>query len=81
MSASVEWMGLANCIGTDPEAFFPAKGGHPSKAVRATCANCLVQSECLTYALENDESGIWSGTSEVQRERMTGRRIRRFYAS
>jgi WhiB family transcriptional regulator, redox-sensing transcriptional regulator len=66
------WMDLALCNQTDPEAFFPEKGGCTRNA-KAVCMACEVRAECLDYALERDERfGIWGGKSE--RERRTMRR-------
>lgn len=64
------WQERALCAQTDPEAFFPEKGGSTREA-KAICASCEVRSECLSYALENDERfGIWGGLSERERRRM-----------
>lgn len=64
------WQEKALCAQTDPEAFFPEKGGSTREAKRV-CTSCDVRSECLEYALENDERfGIWGGLSERERRRM-----------
>ena len=61
------WMDLALCAETDPEAFFPEKGGSTREA-KKVCRSCEVQPECLEYALEHDEHfGIWGGLSERER--------------
>jgi WhiB family transcriptional regulator, redox-sensing transcriptional regulator len=58
------WQSDALCAQTDPETFFPEKGGTTSPA-KKICAACEVKTECLEYALENDERhGIWGGLSE-----------------
>jgi len=48
------WQERALCAQTDPEAFFPEKGGSTREAKRV-CATCEVREECLQYALANDE--------------------------
>ncbi len=64
------WQERALCAQTDPEAFFPEKGGSTREAKRV-CLGCDVRSECLEYALENDERfGIWGGLSERERRRL-----------
>ena len=64
------WQEKALCAQTYPEAFFPEKGGSTREAKRV-CSSCEVRSECLEYALENDERfGIWGGLSERERRRM-----------
>lgn len=58
------------CTQTDPELFFPEKGGSTREA-KKVCANCTVRAECLSYALENDERfGIWGGLSERERRKL-----------
>jgi WhiB family redox-sensing transcriptional regulator len=65
------WQDLALCAETDPEAFFPEKGGSTREAKRV-CRSCDVRAECLEYALENDERfGIWGGLSERERRRVS----------
>lgn len=64
------WQERALCAQTDPEAFFPEKGGSTREAKRV-CGGCEVRAECLGYALENDERfGIWGGLSERERRRL-----------
>ena len=69
------WQELALCAQTDPEAFFPEKGGSTREAKRV-CGSCEVRAECLDYALANDERfGIWGGLSERERRRLRRRAI------
>ncbi len=64
------WQEEALCAQTDPEAFFPEKGGSTREAKRI-CVGCDVKSECLEYALGHDERfGIWGGLSERERRRL-----------
>ena len=70
LSAADEWRQDALCAETDPEAFFPEKGGSTREAKRV-CAGCSVRVECLEAALANDERfGIWGGLSERERRRL-----------
>jgi WhiB family redox-sensing transcriptional regulator len=65
-----DWQERALCAQTDPEAFFPEKGGSTREAKRI-CSGCDVRAECLEYALANDERfGIWGGLSERERRRL-----------
>ncbi|PZA19167.1 WhiB family transcriptional regulator [Modestobacter versicolor] len=67
------WQERALCAETDPEAFFPEKGGSTREA-KKICTGCEVRSECLEYALANDERfGIWGGLSERERRRLRRR--------
>ncbi|WP_373298307.1 WhiB family transcriptional regulator [Nakamurella endophytica] len=66
----VDWHDRALCAQTDPEAFFPEKGGSTREA-KKICTGCEVRAECLSYALANDERfGIWGGLSERERRRL-----------
>jgi WhiB family redox-sensing transcriptional regulator len=67
------WQADALCAQTDPEAFFPEKGGSTRDAKRI-CTSCEVRAQCLEYALENDERfGIWGGLSERERRKLKRR--------
>lgn len=67
---AMEWQERALCAQTDPEAFFPEKGGSTREAKRV-CLSCEVRGDCLEYALANDERfGIWGGLSERERRRL-----------
>ena len=66
----LSWQDRALCAQTDPEAFFPEKGGSTREA-KKVCRTCDVRAECLEYALEHDERfGIWGGLSERERRRL-----------
>lgn len=69
------WQTDALCAQTDPEAFFPEKGGSTRDA-KKVCGACNVRSQCLEYALANDERfGIWGGLSERERRRLRKRAV------
>jgi WhiB family redox-sensing transcriptional regulator len=69
----LSWQERALCAQTDPEAFFPEKGGSTREAKRV-CLSCEVRGECLDYALAHDERfGIWGGLSERERRRLKRR--------
>lgn len=69
------WQERALCAQTDPEAFFPEKGGSTREAKRV-CLSCEVRVECLEYALSQDERfGIWGGLSERERRRLKRKAI------
>lgn len=64
------WMDEAICAQTDPELFFPEKGGSTLSA-KTICDGCQVVDECLDYALRHDERfGIWGGLSERERRKL-----------
>lgn len=67
---SESWELRANCLGVDPDLFFPERG-QSTKEAKRVCANCEVQTECLDAALINVEKiGIWGGKSEKERRKM-----------
>ncbi len=68
--SALAWQTDALCSQTDPEAFFPEKGGSTRDAKRIG-SSCDVRGECLEYALGNDERfGIWGGLSERERRKL-----------
>ena len=71
----LSWQERALCAQTDPEAFFPEKGGSTREA-KKVCLSCDVRSECLEYALSKDERfGIWGGLSERERRKLKKRAV------
>ncbi len=65
-----DWQNYANCLGVDPDLFFPERGAS-TKEAKAVCQACVVREDCLEYALENSEKfGIWGGLSERERRRL-----------
>ncbi len=68
-----DWQERALCAQTDPEAFFPEKGGSTQEAKRI-CSRCEVRPDCLQYALGNDERfGVWGGMTERERRKLKRR--------
>lgn len=68
------WQDLANCLGVDPDLFFPERGASTREA-KAVCQGCVVKDDCLEYALQNGEKfGIWGGMSERERRRIRRQR-------
>ncbi|MDE0118231.1 MAG: WhiB family transcriptional regulator [bacterium] len=64
------WQALANCLGVDPDLFFPERGASTREA-KEVCRACVVRDECLEYAIVNGEKfGIWGGMSERERRRV-----------
>jgi WhiB family redox-sensing transcriptional regulator len=68
------WQRQANCMGVDPDLFFPERGASTREA-KEVCRGCVVREDCLEYALANGEKfGIWGGMSERERRRIRRRR-------
>ena len=68
------WQDQANCLGVDPDLFFPERGASTREA-KEVCRGCVVRAECLEFALQNGEKfGIWGGLSERERRRIRRQR-------
>ena len=66
-------MADGECVGLDPDLWFPGKGhgGPHNGEARAACRRCPVQVQCLNYALDNGEKyGMWGGATEKERRGM-----------
>lgn len=74
-SNNKDWQAKSLCAQTDPEAFFPEKGGSTREA-KKVCLVCEVRDECGDHALANGERhGIWGGLSERERRKIGKRAI------
>jgi len=70
LAGSPAWWFAGLCAQTDPELFFPEKGGSVREA-KAVCAGCPVRAQCLAHALAHGERyGVWGGLSEPERRRL-----------
>jgi WhiB family redox-sensing transcriptional regulator len=68
------WQEQANCLGVDPDLFFPERGASTREA-KSVCRSCDVRGDCLEYALAHGEKfGIWGGLSERERRRVRRQR-------
>lgn len=68
-SLKPEWMKNPHrhcAAGYNPNVFF----GEYSPRSIAICEGCPVQAQCLKYAMDNNEYGVWGGTTERQRARI-----------
>jgi WhiB family redox-sensing transcriptional regulator len=69
------WQARANCMGVDPDLFFPERGSSTREA-KEVCRGCVVQEDCLEFAIANGEKfGIWGGMSERERRRVRRARV------
>jgi WhiB family redox-sensing transcriptional regulator len=76
-----EWWSLAACRSADPDLFFPISPSGPAQTqtrrAKAVCAGCVVQPDCLRYALAaGSVQGVWGGMSEAERRREQKARTR-----
>lgn len=68
--------GPARCSSPEvnPDIFFtdPKEENYRKDTAKAKgyCQTCVYKTECLAWALEENEIGVWGGTSDVDRRRM-----------
>jgi len=68
-----DWSARAACRTTDPDALF-VQGAAQNRA-KALCSGCVVRTECLADALDNEvEFGVWGGMTERERRSLLRRR-------
>jgi WhiB family redox-sensing transcriptional regulator len=75
-SISASWAERAACLAEPPDLFFPIGVSGPPEHVaraKAVCLRCPVREQCLAYALETAQQGIWGGLTEDERSRRTKR--------
>jgi len=62
----------ANCLGVDPELFFPTGSINPQteKILRRICVSCSVWRDCHDYAMNYRVHGFWAGTTYQHREQL-----------
>lgn len=71
----LRWQLDAACNGMDRELFFSAERDDLAP-LRAVCASCPVQQDCLDYANEHRLLGFWGGATETERKRQRRRERR-----
>lgn len=73
-----QWMDRGACLdgSVDTELFFDGSGRAIARAIQV-CWTCRVAHDCLLYALDNHEVGVWGGTSDEDRDRIRRRRAGR----
>ena len=61
-----EWHGRGLRVGDDPDVF-SLSHGDPGVQARQICAGCAVRDDCLKFAIDADEFGIWGGLDREER--------------
>jgi WhiB family redox-sensing transcriptional regulator len=65
---------------SDPDLFFPVsrpgsrRYAQEAKPAKLICGGCPVRAECLEYALEAGEEGVWGGTDDDERRELSRQR-------
>jgi hypothetical protein len=52
----------------DPDWFHIPGNSIVNKAQKEFCQGCKIITECLDYAMRNDVSGVWGGTTAGERQ-------------
>lgn len=66
-----DWRKQAACRDMDTNLFFPERAQLVPKEVKAICASCPVQQDCLDYAIRMSILfGFWGGKNVRQRRRI-----------
>jgi WhiB family transcriptional regulator, redox-sensing transcriptional regulator len=67
------WTSKSACKDSDLALFFPEnndpKVAFKIREAKSICNSCLVQKECLNYALEYEIAGVWGGMTENDRRK------------
>jgi WhiB family redox-sensing transcriptional regulator len=79
---SEAWQLRAACKGPQATAFFPPTHAERKEEklareqrAKAICRTCVVQGDCLEYALRiREPHGIWGGLNELERKQVMERR-------
>jgi WhiB family redox-sensing transcriptional regulator len=65
------WADDGECRNIDPEYFFDdhdTEADFPNPTAYLACSRCMIQSQCLQWALDTDEKhGVWGGMTRRQR--------------
>ena len=72
----LSWRLRGACRGLDPEIFYAGSEEDAGvERAKQVCNTCVVQQQCLEFALANRESeGIWGGATEKERRRIRRQR-------
>ncbi|MFG3287227.1 WhiB family transcriptional regulator [Streptomyces sp. NPDC048179] len=69
-----EWRYEAACAGNATNLFFPvgtsAEALAQEREAKQVCATCSVMAECLEFAMETGQQGVWGGTNDEERRRL-----------
>lgn len=64
------WQERAACRDEEPDVFFPDKANQ-DRAAKRICTGCVVQRQCLEFALEHgEEYGVWGGMTTTERKQL-----------
>ena len=66
--------GTPLCSETDPDMFFTEQDDEDyqrnTTMAKTVCGRCVYKVECLEWAMESREMGVWGGTSDLDRRQL-----------
>jgi WhiB family redox-sensing transcriptional regulator len=66
----LSWKDLGRCRDAPSYLFYLERHLEAFIVAQKYCTDCEVKNQCLRYALEHQELGVWGGTTEHQRRKM-----------
>lgn len=70
------WQEEAVCGGEDTNIFFTDERRAQRSIIGSICGMCPVQAECLTFAIVYNMHGIWGGTTDKEREKLSSVQVK-----
>ncbi|MER7331623.1 MULTISPECIES: WhiB family transcriptional regulator [unclassified Micromonospora] len=71
------WQARGVCKDYDPDLHFPIGTSGPAllqtEQAKANCRRCPVVDQCLQWALDSGEAGVWGNTTEDERRAINRR--------
>ena len=77
----LHWKELGACVPWKDPSIWYSDSPTDQDVARSICAECPVKAECLEYALDHENYGMWAGTSERGRRRIRSQRRRQLAVS
>jgi WhiB family redox-sensing transcriptional regulator len=70
------WRKRGACRDYDSSLFFSGRGRSKTiEQAKVICSTCIVRISCLNFAIDNEEKGVWGGTTEKERKEMIRREV------
>lgn len=72
----ISWKDRGACLGADLNLFLPPLGERKDERrvreqeAKEICGRCAVMEQCLNWALQHNEHGVWGGTSDEDRKKL-----------
>lgn len=73
---NLSWQEHGACVGTDPDQWYDLVDypdmllSRSTEGLRSICARCPVQPQCLEWALNHENFGMWGGLTPKERQKV-----------